>query len=118
MKKQDARKLNPQAQEAIRIRIANFLKNRKGTQRQAADIFQVSLPAVEKIWKQYRKGGLLALRAKKRGPAGHISLLSKAQVSKVTHCIKKGTPDRHHLPYYLWTANAVRLLIKKNRSKI
>jgi transposase len=113
MKKEDARKLHPEAQEAIRLRIIAFLNSGKGTQQQAADIFQVSLPAVKKIWKKYKEGGFEAVRVKKRGPVGSTSLLSKDQVKKVTGCIKRGTPDRYGVPYFLWTANAVRLLIKK-----
>ena len=113
MKKLDARRLHPEAQQAIRLRIAAYLQSGKWTQRQAADIFQVSLAAVKKIWKQYKEGGTKALHNKKRGPAHSSSRLSKAQVKKVTRCIEKGTPDSYQLPYYLWTANAVRLLIKK-----
>jgi len=113
MKKQDARKLAPAAQEAIRMRVINFLKSRKGTQRQAADFFQLSLVAVEKIWQRYKAGGVQALKAKKRGPHQHSSLLSEKATKEITRLVKKDTPDTYHLPYYLWTANAVRLLIKK-----
>jgi transposase len=113
MKKRDARKLHPKAQEAIRLRIADFLKAGKGTQQQAAGIFKVSLRAVKKIWKQYKFGGTKALKAKKRGPHPGNALLLQAKVAEITQCIKTGTPDSYELPYYLWTANAVRLLIKK-----
>ena len=64
MKKLDARRLHPEAQQAIRLRIAAYLQSGKGTQRQAADIFQVSLAAVKKIWKQYKEGGTKALHNK------------------------------------------------------
>jgi transposase len=113
MKKRDGRKLHPKAQEAIRLRIVDFLKAGKGTQKQAADFFTVSLRAVKQIWKQFKLGGLKALKTKKRGPHPGTSLLSKSKVADITNCIKKGTPDHYELPYYLWTANAVRLLIKK-----
>jgi transposase len=113
MKKQDARKLTPAAQEAIRLRVVDFLKMKKGTQRQAADFFQLSLRAVEKIWQHYKAGGVQALKAKKRGAHQPASSLSKKAVKQITRLIKKGTPDTYDLPYSLWTANAVRLLIKK-----
>ena len=113
MKKRDARKLHPKAQEAIRVRIVDFLKAGKGTQEQAADIFKVSLRAVKKIWKRFKTGGSTALKAKKRGPQSGNALLSQAQLAEIAHCIKKATPDSYGLPYQLWTANAVRLLIKK-----
>src|SRR3954447_6648694 len=113
MKKQDARKLTPAAQEAIRMRVVDFLKRKKGTQRQAADFFQLSIRAVEKIWQRYKAGGMQALKEKKRGPHQPTSLLSNKRVKEITRLVKKATPDSYHLPYYLWTANAVRLLIKK-----
>ena len=115
MKKQDARRLHPEAQQAIRLRIADYIQSGKGTQRQAAEIFQVSLAAVKKIWKHYKEGGIPALQTKKRGPAHSNARLSKEQVKVITQCIKKGTPDSYHLPYPLWTADAVRLLIKKKQ---
>ena len=113
MKKQDARKLTPAAQEAIQMRVVDFLKMKKGTQRQAADFFQLSVRAVEKIWQRYKAGGMQALTVKKRGPHQPSSLLSKQEAKQITGLIKKATPDSYQLPYYLWTANAVRLLIKK-----
>ena len=113
MKRRDARKLHPKAQEAIRLRIVDYLKAGKGTQTQAANIFKLSVRAVKKIWKQFRQGGAKALKARKRGPHPTTSLLSEAKVTELTSCIKKGTPDSYELPYYLWTANAVRMLIKK-----
>src|SRR5437763_13046049 len=113
MKHQDGRKLKPEAQEAIRLRVAKFLKTAKGTQRQAADIFQISLPAVKRIWKQYKEDGMKALKLKKRGPHQHTALLSKQQVKQIKRLVSKDMPDSYHIPYYLWTADAVRLLIKK-----
>ena len=115
MKKEDARRLHPAAQQAIRLRIAGYLQSGKGTQQQAAEIFRVSLAAVKKIWKRYKEGGTPALQTKKRGPAHRHARLSKEQVKEITRCIKKGTPDSYQLPYYLWTADAVRVLIKKKQ---
>src|SRR3954447_26613757 len=113
MKQQDGRKLTPATQEAIRLRIAAFLKSGKGTQQQAADIFMVHVRTVKKIWKKYTDNGVKALQAKKRGPIKNTSRLSKAQLKEVTRCITKATPEQYGLSYHLWTANAVRQLIKK-----
>ena len=118
MKRQDGRKLGAEAQEAIRLRIAAFLRDRKGTQRQAADIFQVSLGAIEKIWKQYRESGAKSLLAKKRGPKKSRALVDRTQVRDITGAIRSSTPEVHGLSYHLWTAGAVRLLIKKKRGKL
>jgi transposase len=113
MGKPDARKLSPDAQEALRLRIADFLRKGKGTQREAADIFQVSLPAVKKIWKQYREHGRKALKQKKRGPNESAAKLSSSEAKQIRQIIKRDTPDQQGIPRYLWTAAAVRLLIKK-----
>jgi len=118
MKKQDGRKLGAAAQEAIRLRIAAFLRDKKGTQRQAADIFQVSLGAIEKIWKQYRESGTKSLLAKKRGPKKSRALVNRTQIRDITSAIRSSTPEVHGLAYHLWTAAAVRLLIKKKPGKL
>ena len=116
MKKPDARKLTPSAQEALRIRVVHFLRARRGTQRQAAAIFELSLPAVEKIWKHYKAGGVTAVKAKKRGPRTSTARLSQQGVRQVKQWIRQDTPDGYHLPYPLWTAEAVRRLIKKKKA--
>ena len=118
MKKQDGRKIGAQVQEVLRLRIADFLRRGKGTQAEAAEVFQLSLRGVKKIWKQYKEGGRKALLAKKRGPVKSTAQLSKAQVREITRAIKKGTPDDYQLAYHLWTAGAVRLLIKKSPGKL
>ena len=61
-KKQDAGKLSPQAQEALRLRIVDYLKTGKGTQKQAAEIFAFSIEAIKKIWNRYKQGGVKALK--------------------------------------------------------
>jgi transposase len=113
MKKKDARKLPPLAQEAIRLRVVSFLRSGKGTQNEAAEIFEVSLACVKKIWKRFKEGGTKLLQAHKRGPTKSTARLSNAQVKDITRAIKEGTPNTYHLPYHLWTAGAVHLLIKK-----
>jgi len=113
MKRVDGRKLNPEAQEVIRLRVADFLQTGKGNQAEAAAIFQLSLSGVKKIWKQYKAGGHKVLKVKKRGPQQHTSRLSMQQVKEVKTSINNKTPDGYQLPSYLWTANAVRLLLKK-----
>jgi transposase len=114
-KKQDARKLSPQAQEALRLRIIDYLKTGKGTQKQAAGIFAFSIDAIKKIWKRYKQNGIKALKRKKRGPHQCTSRLSKMQIKQITRAIQKDTPDSYQLPFYLWTADAVRRLIKKKQ---
>jgi transposase len=73
----------------------------------------VSKGAVEKIWKQFKEGGIKALKQKKRGLQKSHSPLSDDKVKLVCGSIKKDMPGQHNIPRYLWTAVAVRLLIKK-----
>ena len=49
MKKRDARKLHAAAQEAIRLSVVSFLRSGKGTQNEAAQVFEISLACVKKI---------------------------------------------------------------------
>src|SRR4051812_45787686 len=49
----------------LRLCIALYLRLGRGTQQQAADSFQLSLPAVKKIWKQYKQGGIKGRQAGK-----------------------------------------------------
>lgn len=113
MRKQDVRKLKPEVQEAIRLRVVDFLREGKGTQQQAAGIFQISLRAVEKAWHRYKAEGRRALQAKKRGPHRSTARLSRRQAATIKTLVKKDTPEAYGLPYFLWTAEAVRRLIKK-----
>ena len=113
MRKQDGRNLGAEVQAALRVRIADFLRRKKGTQAEAADIFQISLRGVQKIWKEYKQGGRKALRAKKRGPQQSTSRLSKEKTKQIKGFISKATPEQYGLSYHLWTAGAVRLLLKK-----
>lgn len=101
------------AQEAIRLRVVDFLRRGKGTQQQAAGIFQVSLSAVEKAWHRYKAEGRRALKAKKRGPHSHTARLSGQQAAAIKTLVKKDTPEAYSLPYFLWTAEAVGRLTKK-----
>ena len=116
MKKQDARRLHPESQETLRFRIADFLNKDKGSQKEAAVIFQVSLRAVEKIWKRFKEGGRKALKQKKRGPHKSRRRLLDSKAKQIRNIIKEDTPEQHNIPRYLWTAAAVRLLIKKKQS--
>src|SRR5947208_257426 len=118
MKKPDGRKLSAGAQEVLRLRIARYLRLGKGTQQQASDIFGLSLPAVKKIWKRYKQGGIKDLKTKKRGPHNSTALLTATQVKQFTRMIKHHTPDHYNLPFSLWTTAAVRMLIKKSAGKL
>ncbi len=57
------------SQETKRLLVVSYLKSKKGTHQEAADLFQLSKSAVDKIWTRYNQKG-------KRG------LISKSEVYK------------------------------------
>lgn len=56
-----------QIQEIKRVLVVNYLSNHKGTHQQAAEVYQLSKSAVDKIWTRYKNYGNVGLNSKKRG---------------------------------------------------
>jgi transposase len=88
-----------QVQEANRLRIVEFLKKKKGTQKEAASIFGITERGVNKIWARFKSGGS---RGKK---------ISGVQAAEIKKLIKDKLPDQLKLAYGLWTREAVQQLI-------
>ncbi|TRZ51903.1 IS630 family transposase [bacterium] len=113
-KKKDARHLSPSAQAAIRMQVVKFLKKKKTdkshTQPKAAKLFGLSLPGVNKIWKQYKIGGIKNIAEKKRGVREGKKIKGK-QSAEIRRLIRDKFPDQLKLPYGLWTREAVQQLI-------
>lgn len=101
---------NQYAQEEIRFRVADYLRKKSGTQKQASVVFDITERAVNKIWAQYKKGGKQALKSKKRG-VNQGKKLKKDQAYKIRELIKDKLPDQLKLPFGLWTREAVQQLI-------
>ncbi len=107
-----------QTQEANRKRIAEFLKNKRGTQEEAAEIFGVTQRAVNKIWAKYKAGGKRNLESKKRGVKGGKKI-NGLQAAEIRRLIKDKLPDQLKLPFGLWTRDAVKqLILKKYRIEL
>lgn len=81
-----------------------------GTQLQAAEVFGLTQRAVNKIWANYRKGGIRAIREKKRGVREGKKLSGK-QAAEVRRLIKDKFPEQLKLAFGLWTREAVQQLI-------
>ena len=98
------------SQERVRELVVGFLKKKKGTQKQAAELFGLSLDGTHRIWKRYLTYGKRGIGSKKRGVQGgkKINGIQSAQVRRL---IKDKMPDRLKLPYGLWTREAVQQLI-------
>ena len=109
-KGKDGRMRTASAQASIRTEVVDFLRKKKGTQKQAQDYFGLSRSGVEKIWRTYKQGGLRAIAEKKRGVQGGKKINGK-QAAEVRQLIKDKLPDQLKLPFGLWTREAVQQLI-------
>ena len=110
MKTKTKKRKNKDAQEETRFRVAEYLRKKLGTKKQASEIFGITERSVNKIWAQYKKGGKRALASRKRGVQGGKKL-KKDQAHKVRQLIKEKLPEQLKLPFGLWTREAVQQLI-------
>lgn len=109
---QQPKRKNKDAQEECRFLIVDYLNKKRGTQKQAAEIFSVTERAVNKIWNKYKSEGKRSLISKKRGVKGGKKINGK-QSAEVRNLIKDKLPDQLKLPFGLWTREAVQQLIEQ-----
>jgi transposase len=111
MKTNDFRALPAGAQEDIRQKAVKAV--REGRSRvEVASIFGVSRKAVGAWVRLYQEGGKKALKAKPRGrPKG--GSLEPWQAAQIARAVIDKHPEQMKLPFYLWTREAVSLLIEK-----
>jgi transposase len=76
----------------------------------AVAAFQVSRASIHNWLRAVEQGGPAALKARKRGPKPH-SRLEGHQAATVVRLIEDRCPDQLHLPFALWTREAVQQLI-------
>lgn len=100
------------SQETKRLLVIGFLKKKEGTHQQAANLFELSKSAVDKIWTRYKKIGKRGLESKKRGVKGGKKIKGD-QAAEVRKLIKEKMPDQLKLAYGLWTREAVQQLINE-----
>lgn len=106
MKIKDARSLNQEAKETLRIRAVQAVLDGK-SQTEAANVFGVKRQTVN-VWVQaYRQHGKKALIAKRKGrPPGSGQRLKGWQAALVVRTVQDKTPDQLKLPFVLWTRAA------------
>jgi transposase len=110
MKKQDLRKLKPEAQQHIRkLVIANI--KRGLTHKEISVTLGISTSGISKIIKLYKEKGSKGIVLRKRGRPSEIRL-TKQQVKQVKSWIEDKTPDQLKLPFALWTRDVVGKLIE------
>ena len=111
MVKKDGRNRTASAQATIREQVVDFLKKKRGTQKQASEFFGLSQSGIEKIWRKYKTEGKRGIGERKRGVRGGKKINGK-QAAEVRQLIKDKLPDQLKLPFGLWTREAVQQLIQ------
>jgi transposase len=106
----DTRMLNPQAKEALRLRVAHAVVDDGMSQAEAVRVFHVGRTSVHNWTKAYCEGGERALRTKRMGRPKRSTLPGHQAAAVVNH-ITDRTPDQLKLPFVLWTREAVQQLI-------
>lgn len=111
MKTPDARSLSPAAQEQLRRRAVQAVREGM-TQLEAARIFGITRQAVGVWVKRARNENLDVLAAKPQGrPRGKTLPVRQAQA--IARAVSLKPPDQLRLPFFLWTREAVGDLIEK-----
>ncbi len=111
MEKVDARSISASAQEHLRrLAVKAVLEGKK--QKAVAKLLGVAPQTVCRWVKAYRHQGKGALKAKRKGrPLG--GKLLPWQAAQIAKAVIDHHPEQLKLPFYLWTRDAVALLIKR-----
>lgn len=113
MEKTDFRTMPEGFRDEIRKKAIKLLIEGK-SQQEVAKLLDVHYNSVCTWWRKYRSGGIVEVKAKKRGVRSEQKkLLSAAQECAVQKMIVDKMPDQLKLPYGLWTRKAVKELIKQ-----
>ena len=110
MKKVDARSISPSAQEHLRqLALKGVLDGKK--QKEVALVLGLTPETICRWVKAYRLQGQEALKSKQKGrpPGGKLLPWQAAQIAKT---VIDHHPEQLKLPFYLWTREAVAILIK------
>jgi len=106
----DARKLPPEAQEAIRLRVVRAVRDCGLSPTEAARLFVVSRRVVYKWLDTVDREGVAGLRAKRRGRRRRLCLKS-FQAATIVRVITTRYPDQLGLGFSLWSRQAVQQLV-------
>jgi transposase len=111
--KTNAVTLSPDEQYQIRKNIIRLSKKKKDNQ-EIAEILDVSLRHVQNTVKQYKAGGIAAIKPKKRGrKKGEERSLTPEQEWDIQKIIIDKYPEQLKLPGCMWTRANIRDLIKR-----
>lgn len=110
MKRIDARRLSPDAQEDLRTRVVHAVREQGMGVVEAARTFGVARMSVHRWLSAVEEKGVVALRSKPRGRPRSIQL-EPHQAATTVRMILGGCPDQLRLPFALWTREAVQQLV-------
>jgi len=111
MRKQDARRLSPDAQEDLRRRVIAAIQDGVSPTA-AARTFGVSRQSVHNWMNRVERDGRRGLKSRKRGPR-RISRLAPLEAALTVRTVTDRYPDQVKLPFALWTREAVQLFIER-----
>ncbi len=100
MQQKDGRYRTASAQATIRKQVVEYLKNQRGTQKEAAEIFGLHIRSVNRMWSKYKAGGSRSIKEKKRGVQGGKKI-NGHQSAEVRKLIKDKLPDQLKLAFGL-----------------
>jgi transposase len=110
----DMRQMSPAAQEELRLRVVGAVLRDGLTQMAAAKTFGVSRVSVNSWCRSHARGGAKALESRPRGRApGDGAALAPWQCAKICNMIRDRCPDQLKFQFFLWTREAVGLLIQR-----
>lgn len=112
MDKSDARQLSRDSQEMLRKRVVLAVEEKGMLQTDAVKIFEVSLSAITKWVRIYRKLGIAGLEKKRQGRPVQSGKLKGWQASYIVRTISDKCPEQLKMPWILWSREAVRQLIR------
>jgi len=106
----DARLLSAEAQHDLRWRVVHAIVHHGVKAARAARLFGVARSAVYKWLQLFYTGGFRALALRRRGRPQE-SLLEGYQAATIVRLLTRRFPSQLHLPFALWTREAVQQLI-------
>lgn len=106
----DARSLSAEAQQDLRRRVIHAIAQEAVKPAVAARLFGVSRSAVYHWLQDYFTGGFRALASRHRGRP-HEGRLKGHQAATIVRLLTRCCPSQLHLPFALWTREAVQPLI-------
>lgn len=118
MKLKDFRSIGRDAQEALRERAVYLVVKEGKSQREAATVAGVSRQIVNQWVKRHRQSGTSGLLDGRRiSPRKGCGSLTAGESRRIQGWIKDRCPNQLRLPFALWTAQAVRELIRRRLDK-